>query len=92
MDAQALFTAMAALSRAATGDFSVEDMLRTLCHAAADVLDVDGAGVMVHQDGRNRLVHISDPVVQPVELMQELLQAGPCTDSLRQQQTVKHRV
>ena len=88
MDAQVLVTAMAGLSRAATGDFCVEDMLRTLCGVAADVLGVDGAGVMVRQAERNHLVHVTDALVQPVEVLQELLQVGPCEDSLRLQQTI----
>ena len=88
MDAQRLVGAMAGLSRAATGEFSIDEMLRALCAVAADVLAVDGAGVMVRQDGRNRLVHVTDPIVQPFALLQELLQAGPCQDSLRQQQTI----
>ena len=88
MDAHRLVAAVAGLSRAATSDFAVEEMLRTLCGTATDVLDVDGAGVMVQQDGCSRLVHVTDPLVQPVERLQELLQVGPCQDSLRQQQTI----
>ena len=47
MNADALMTALASLSRAATDEFAVKDMLWRLCDAAAAAMDVTGAGVMM---------------------------------------------
>ena len=88
MDSEALVVAMAELSRAATGTFSVEDMLRRLCEVAADALDVDGVSVMARQGERHRFVHASTTLVVPFGHLQELLQTGPCIDSHEQQQPV----
>ncbi len=88
MDSDALVAAMAQLSRAATDDFAVEEMLRSLCDAAAEALAVDGAGVMITEFGRNRFVHATSADVEPLELLQELLQCGPCADSLARQAPV----
>ncbi len=82
MDARLLVTAMAELSRTATGDFAMEHMLTSLCEVAAEAVDVDGAGVMIRREGRNLFVHASTPIVQPVELLQQALLQGPCADCL----------
>ncbi len=85
MDQVRLVTAMAALSRIATGDFAVLEMLRGLCEATAAALRVDGVGVMVHQDERNVFVHAGGTRatdVLPLERLQEALQAGPCADCI----------
>ena len=76
---------MASLAQAATEDFSLTEMLGALCEAAATALPVDGAGVMIRRNGRNEFVHAAGTYVrdvQPLERLQEALQAGPCADCL----------
>jgi hypothetical protein len=63
MDQARLVSAIAGLARAATGDFAVTQMLRALCEAAAQALRVDGAAVVLHQDGHNTFVHAVGPHV-----------------------------
>lgn len=85
MNAQLLVTAMASLSRTATEDFTVAEILRALSEAATVALRVDGAGVMRHLNGRNAFEHSSGAYaigVQPLERLQEVLQAGPCADAI----------
>ena len=79
---------MADLSKAATGDFAVEQMLRSLCDVAADALDVDGAGVMIRENGLNRFIHATLADVEPLEMLQEVLQQGPCAECLEIMQPV----
>jgi diguanylate cyclase (GGDEF)-like protein len=82
MDATALVTALAQLSRSVTDDFSPEELLRSLCEVAARALPVDGAGVMLYRDDRTIFVHATGEQVTPVEQLQEEKQAGPCLDSM----------
>ena len=42
---------LAQLAETATGDFTVDEILFELCALAATALDVDGAGVMIAEDG-----------------------------------------
>ena len=82
---------MATLSRTATGDFAVTQMLRALSEAAVVALRVDGAGVMLRRDGRNVFVHAvgtGGVDVQPLERLQEALQSGPCADCIAGSTTV----
>lgn len=91
MDAAHLMTAMATLSRTATEDFAVQELLRVLSEAAVAALHVDGAGVMMRRDGRNVFVHAAGTYgrdLQPLERLQEALQAGPCADCLTKSSTV----
>ncbi|WP_432570145.1 diguanylate cyclase domain-containing protein, partial [Kineococcus sp. SYSU DK005] len=78
--------ALARLARAATGDFAVDDMLRELCTATAEVLQVDGVGVMgiLDEDGhrrRARFVH-ADQATLAVEQLQDALRKGPCRQAI----------
>nr|MBA2559445.1 sensor domain-containing phosphodiesterase [Propionibacteriales bacterium] len=82
MNSNHLMTAVAELSRAATGDFAIDDMLRNLCEVAANALAVDAVGVMVAEGTKVRFVHARPSGVIHVERMQEVLQAGPCALSI----------
>lgn len=84
-DTNGLLTAVAALSRTATGQFAVPDLLRRLVDLAAEHLDVDGAGVMItERSGGLGYVHASHEAVDRVERLQELMQQGPCRESVRE--------
>ena len=77
--------ALGQLAIYATDDFSVEDMLHRLGDVAAQLLRVDGAGVMGVQPGHvertTRFVHASGLWLEPLESLQEVSQAGPCKDA-----------
>jgi diguanylate cyclase (GGDEF)-like protein len=84
-----LMRAVGALSRAATGDFSVEMMLRELCESAVAALAVDGAGVMRTEDTTTSFVHSHGSVhLATTERLQQVLREGPCQDSMRQGRAV----
>ena len=77
--------ALGQLAIFAAADFTVEDMLHRLGDVAAQVLRVDGAGVMGVQHGqheRTRFVHASGLWLEPLESLQELSQDGPCKDAV----------
>ncbi len=78
-----LMSAVAALARVATGHFSVTELLHRLVTLAADHLPVDGAGVMVCAGEGLAFLHGSTAGVDRVEWLQELMQQGPCRDSMR---------
>ena len=89
MNAELLVSAMATMSRTATEEFSAEELLAALCEVATGSLGVDGAGVMLTgEDGLNHFIHASSAVYQPVEMLQDALQKGPCADSLVSQEPV----
>jgi diguanylate cyclase (GGDEF)-like protein len=88
MNADALMVALAALSRAATDEFAVKDMLWRLCDVAAEAMDVSGAGVMMADGGELRFVHADSADIDRVERLQEILQRGPCRDAARSRQEV----
>ena len=73
---------LAALALRATGEFTIDELLRDVCTVAAHALDVDGAGVMISEQEGVRYVH-ADPVrIANVETLQEVLQSGPCSDCM----------
>jgi len=77
-----IVTALAALAETATGEFTVDELLRDLCEVTARALDVDGAGVMLSEPGCLRFIHAAPDRVVDVETLQEILQRGPCLDSM----------
>ena len=81
MTEKALVQALADLAHAATADFAPETMLRELCTVAGAAVAVDGAGVMITEEGVNRFVHATADAVAPLERIQELLCTGPCRDA-----------
>ncbi|MEW1959597.1 EAL domain-containing protein [Kineococcus sp. NPDC059986] len=77
---------MARLSRASTGDFAADTMLRELCESAGACLQVDSVGVMGlggenGASSRGRFVHATTGTEEP-ERLQEALQQGPCRDAM----------
>ena len=84
-----LMTAIAALSRIATGPFTVRDLLHRLVELAAEHLQVDGAGAMtLAESGALMYVHASQDEVCRVEQLQELMQQGPCRDAVAGQREI----
>ena len=76
--------ALGRLALYAADDFSVDDMLRRLGQVAAELLRVDGAGVMAVVTGsmqRTRFIHASQQRLEPLEALQESSQSGPCHDA-----------
>ncbi|MDP8928089.1 MAG: GAF and ANTAR domain-containing protein [Actinomycetota bacterium] len=60
------------------------DVLHKLCDRVAEVLPVNGAGVMVEDDeGHLRFVAASDDVVSHIETLQIELGEGPCLHAYR---------
>jgi diguanylate cyclase (GGDEF)-like protein len=66
--------------RELTGKSSVDEVLKGLGRAAADLLPVDGAGVLVVEGGRSRLVVASSAAVEVAERAQSLY-GGPARSS-----------
>jgi diguanylate cyclase (GGDEF)-like protein len=83
-----LISAVADLSRTATGQFAVDDLLRHLVDLAAQHLSADGAGVMVADGAGLSFVHGSSTDIDRVERLQELMQHGPCQVANQQLQEV----
>lgn len=55
-----------------------------LCDVCVDVLDVDGAGIMLMTDGEHRgTLGVSNAVMNVVEDLQFTLGEGPCIDAYR---------
>jgi len=77
-----IVTALAALAETATGEFTVDELLRDLCEVTARALDVDGAGVMLSHRGSLQFIHAAPARVVDVEALQEILRRGPCLDSM----------
>ena len=84
-----LVDVMLEFARTGTGDFQVDDILTQLCRSAGRVLDVAGAGVMVHRDGRSTYVHATTDETARLERLQGLLQQGPCVEALTTQALVE---
>ncbi|WP_196073492.1 diguanylate cyclase domain-containing protein [Nakamurella alba] len=73
---------VAELATLAAADFDPHDVLHRLCEVAAQALEVDGAGVMRADGGTTTYVHASSGGVKDLEMLQEVLQEGPCRDAL----------
>ena len=83
--------ALARLAVFAADDFTVDEMLWRLGEVAAATLSVDGVGVMGTSSGvgdRTRFVYASDPLLEPMEFLQEANQSGPCQESAATMSTV----
>lgn len=71
-------------------DYRVGDMLERLCEATVEILEVDGAGVMLEDDdGHLRFVAASDEVVCAIEELQIELGEGPCLHAYRSGEAVR---
>ena len=77
-----LVSAMASLAAAAARDDSAENLLTRLVDIAVVHLGVDGAGVMINEGGVLRFLHSSQGGVDGAELLQQLMQDGPCQDAM----------
>ncbi len=70
-------------------DFDIVDLLTTLSDRCAEILDVDGAGIMlVGSDGALRVTASSSEVMRLVELFELQSEEGPCLDCYRSGQPV----
>lgn len=66
-------------SRRRVGEYGVTEILDLLCTRVAEVLPVDGAGVMLEDDdGDLRFVAASDAKLDAIEALQIELGEGPC--------------
>ena len=77
-----LATAVADLARTASQHFTIDEMLRQMCWTSVQALGADGAGVMIVDGKKLRFVHANPARIVDVERLQEVLQRGPCRDSL----------
>jgi hypothetical protein len=72
------------LADSLVADFDVVDLLTLLADRCVEVLDVQGAGLMLAApDGQLRLVASSDAVARGLELFELQSQEGPCLDCYR---------
>ncbi|MGH3665106.1 MAG: GAF domain-containing protein [Egibacteraceae bacterium] len=80
MNSERLVDVLAGFARTLVTDYEITDMLAELCDQVMEVLDVDGAGVMLSDDhdGHLRFVAASDEVVRNIETLQVELGEGPC--------------
>ncbi len=80
---------MNSLAETAVGtSFTIDELLHDLCMVAARALDVDGAAVVILEPARVRFVHASPEHIVDVEVLQEVLQRGPCRDAIVDRKTV----
>lgn len=69
--------------------YDAQAILDELCRTVAEILPVDGAGVMLDDDeGKLRFVAASDEVVRRIEGLQIELGEGPCLQAARTGQQV----
>lgn len=83
-----LVTALTRLAATAASDFTIDNLLRTTCHAAVDVMGISGAGAMLLQDQRLRYVLAHPTKFETFGRLQEALQRGPCRDSVHRRRPV----
>lgn len=74
-------------------DFDIVDLLTTLSDRCVEILDVDGAGIMlVGSDGALRVTASSSEVMRLVELFELQSEEGPCLDCYRTGEPVVNQV
>lgn len=79
VDHEKLSKVIIEFSRRPAGKYEVTHILDLLCSRVADVLPVDGAGVMLEDDsGDLRFVAASDEKLDVIEALQIELGEGPC--------------
>ena len=83
-----LVSALAGLTQAANGEFTIDEILAYLCNVVTGALGVQGAGVMVTHGDLVRFVHAEPEPLKAIERLQEVLQAGPCLASMTSRATV----
>ncbi|HVA61662.1 MAG TPA: GAF domain-containing SpoIIE family protein phosphatase [Mycobacteriales bacterium] len=92
MDEQGLTTVLVEFARTLTGEFSIQKILDHLADRVAEVIPVDGAGVLLMEsDVEHHFVAASDDVIFGIEALQMALQEGPCLQAYRTGQHVAIR-
>ncbi|MFI5933788.1 ANTAR domain-containing protein [Actinoplanes sp. NPDC051494] len=72
-------------------DFDLPDFLHDFTAYCTDLLDADGAGVMLaDKDGRMRLLASSDETARLLELFEIDGDQGPCLTAFRTGETIEH--
>ena len=89
---QRVAEAFVALADSLVDDFDLPEFLHQLTTHCLDLLDADGAGVMLADpDGRMRLLASSDETARALELFEIDGDQGPCLAAYRSGHTVEHR-
>ena len=71
-------------ARTLVNEYPIEHSLDTFCAGIVDVLDADGAGIMLEDDrGNLRFVAASDDVIGQIEVLQVDCGEGPCVAAYR---------
>jgi GAF domain-containing protein len=83
VDVSRMTGALAEFARTLTRGYDVYDVLHVLTHQVRDVLDLDGAGVTLSEDGRLRFVTADRDQLAPLERAQLEHAEGPCVDAVR---------
>src|SRR3954447_24911881 len=84
VDAEQLATVVEDFCATMTQEFSVDDILAKLADSVVRVLGVDGAGIMTaDESGASLFGFATSAGIEQVERLQELLQDGPCRESIR---------
>jgi sigma-B regulation protein RsbU (phosphoserine phosphatase) len=92
VDEQRLTTVLVDFARTLTSDFSIQTILDHLAARVAEVIPVDGAGVLLmDSDTVHRFVAASDDVILEIETLQMDLGEGPCLQAYRTGQRVAVR-
>jgi len=88
---QRVAEAFVVLADSLTVDFDIVDFLHQLTGYCVDLLDADGAGVMIADpDGRIRLLASSDETTRLLELFEIDGNQGPCLTAYRSGDIVEH--
>ena len=89
MHSSDVVAALNSLAETAVGSsFTIDELLHDLCVVAARALDVDGAGVVILEPAGVRFVHATPEHIVDVEVLQEVLQRGPCHDAMVDRKTI----
>jgi diguanylate cyclase (GGDEF)-like protein len=88
VDTARLFDAVRTLTHRATTDFSLPEMLISVCEAAVRCVEGSGAGVMQVDGLKTLFVHASAAHLVPLERLQQTLGSGPCVDAASSGQVV----
>lgn len=81
--------ALVLFARRLSSDVTVEAVLKDLSDVAADLLDVDGIGVLLSEDGDLTVATTKSPEGRRVEQLEVTLGEGPCVEAARTGQEVR---
>lgn len=88
VDHRLLTEALSEFARTLVGRFAVSEVLHDLSRRVVGVLELDGAGVSLHDGTRLRFVTALDERTAGLEQVQEREQLGPCVDAWRSGEVV----